>query len=175
MLHGSCACGATEYEVEDAFSYAMNCHCSKCRAATGSAYKPMGGIEREKLRVTREDTPMFVWGEPDAGDFRCGVCGSFLYSVTGSGSMSRSARSSTHHHCSPTITSSLAPKRRGTRSATGFRSSSNTQRNSPPLSPSRSTRVARGSLAQAVCTKELTVPLEAHCRRCRLPRVSTGE
>ena len=85
MLHGSCACGATEYEVEDAFSYAMNCHCSKCRAATGSAYKPMGGIEREKLRVTREDTPMFVWGEPDAGDFRCGVCGSFLYSVVRDG------------------------------------------------------------------------------------------
>jgi Glutathione-dependent formaldehyde-activating enzyme len=55
VLQGSCACGATEYEVEDVFSYAMNCHCSKCRAATGSAYKPMGGIEREKLRVTREE------------------------------------------------------------------------------------------------------------------------
>jgi hypothetical protein len=74
ILRGRCACGATEYEVEDAFSYAMNCHCSKCRAATGSYYKPMGGIEREKIRVTREDVPMFVWGEPDAGDFRCGVC-----------------------------------------------------------------------------------------------------
>jgi hypothetical protein len=85
MLHGSCACGATEYEVEDAFTYAMNCHCSKCRAATGSAYKPMGGIEREKVRVTREDTPMFVWGGPDASDFRCGVCGSFLYSVVREG------------------------------------------------------------------------------------------
>ncbi len=84
-LRGSCACGATEYEVEDAFVYAMNCHCSKCRAATGSAYKPMGGIEREKLRVTREDVPMFIWGEPDAGDFRCGVCGSFLYSIVRAG------------------------------------------------------------------------------------------
>src|SRR5436305_9768714 len=84
-LRGSCACGATEYEVEDAFVYAMNCHCSKCRAATGSAYKPMGGIERDKLHVTREDVPMFVWGEPDAADFRCGVCGSFLYSVVREG------------------------------------------------------------------------------------------
>jgi hypothetical protein len=85
VLRGACACGATEYEVEDAFVYAMNCHCSKCRAATGSAYKPMGGIQREKLRVTRQDVPMFVWGEPNAGDFRCGVCGSFLYSVVRSG------------------------------------------------------------------------------------------
>ena len=55
VLRGRCACGATEYEVEDAFVYAMNCHCSKCRAATGAAYKPMGGIEREKLRITRAD------------------------------------------------------------------------------------------------------------------------
>jgi hypothetical protein len=85
MLHGSCACGATEYEVEDAFTYAMNCHCSKCRAATGSAYKPMGGIERAKLRVTRKDAPMFVWGEPDASDHRCGICGSFLYSIVRNG------------------------------------------------------------------------------------------
>lgn len=28
---------------------------------------------------------MFVWGEPDAGDFRCGICGSFLYSVVRDG------------------------------------------------------------------------------------------
>jgi hypothetical protein len=85
VLQGSCACGATRYEVEDAFAYAMNCHCSKCRAATGSAYKPMGGIEREKLRVPREDVPMFVWGDADGGDFRWGACGSFLYSVVRDG------------------------------------------------------------------------------------------
>jgi hypothetical protein len=85
MLHGRCACGATEFEVEDAFAYAMNCHCSKCRAATGGAYKPMGGIEREKLRITRADVPLFVWGDVDAGDFRCGRCGSFLYSIVRDG------------------------------------------------------------------------------------------
>lgn len=85
MLKGRCACGATEYEVEDDFKYAMNCHCSKCRAATGSAFKPMGGIERDKLRVTREDVPLFIWGEEDAGDYRCGVCGSFLWSVVREG------------------------------------------------------------------------------------------
>jgi hypothetical protein len=45
----------------------------------------MGGIELEKLRVTRQDTPMFVWEEPDASDFRCGVCGAFLYSVVRKG------------------------------------------------------------------------------------------
>jgi hypothetical protein len=63
----------------------MNCHCSKCRAATGSAFKPMGGIERDKLRVTREDVPLFVWGDERAADYRCGTCGSFLWSVVRGG------------------------------------------------------------------------------------------
>lgn len=34
-----CECGAVQYRVADAFLYAMNCHCSRCRAATGSACK----------------------------------------------------------------------------------------------------------------------------------------
>ena len=153
MLRGSCACGATEYEVEDAFSYAMNCHCSKCRAATGSAYKPMGGIEREKLRVTREDTPMFAWGEPDAGDFRCGVCGSFLYSVVRDGKWVHVTLGSLvdapsllpDHHIF------VGSKRRGTRSATGFRSSSDTPRDftaslSEPLDRGRSRTPAQSTV-----------------------------
>ena len=39
------------YRVPDEFLYAANCHCSNCRAGTGSAFKPFAGIEREKLEV----------------------------------------------------------------------------------------------------------------------------
>lgn len=46
MLAGKCRCGTVRYEVSDAFLYAMNCHCSECRAATGSAFKAFAGIER---------------------------------------------------------------------------------------------------------------------------------
>jgi hypothetical protein len=35
-----------EYRVADAFGYALNCHCSNCRRATGSAFKAFAGIER---------------------------------------------------------------------------------------------------------------------------------
>ncbi|CAN5170664.1 hypothetical protein BH20ACT13_BH20ACT13_09480 [soil metagenome] len=52
MLAGKCRCGTVRYEVSDAFLYAMNCHCSECRAATGSAFKAFAGIEREKLLIT---------------------------------------------------------------------------------------------------------------------------
>lgn len=85
MLKGRCRCGAVRYEVEDAFVYAANCHCSQCRATTGSAFKPFAGIEREKLRITAGQDQVAVFGEEDANDTRCGACGSFLYSVVRDG------------------------------------------------------------------------------------------
>jgi hypothetical protein len=85
MLTGRCQCGAVRYEVEDAFVYAANCHCSQCRAATGAAFKPFAGIEREKLRITAGQGEVAVYGEEDANDTRCGACGSFLYSVVRDG------------------------------------------------------------------------------------------
>ena len=51
MLEGRCECGDIRYRVADEFRYAANCHCSNCRAATGSAFKAFAGIEREKLEV----------------------------------------------------------------------------------------------------------------------------
>jgi hypothetical protein len=85
MLAGTCQCGAVRYEVEDAFVYAANCHCSQCRAATGSAFKPFAGIEREKLRITAGQDEVAVYGEKNANDTRCAACGSFLYSVVRDG------------------------------------------------------------------------------------------
>jgi len=83
ILHGRCECGAVEYEVADAFSYALNCHCSNCRAGTGSAFKPFGGIAREKLAITKGADTLLVWGEEDGNHTRCGICGSLLFSVVG--------------------------------------------------------------------------------------------
>jgi hypothetical protein len=85
MLLGGCACGAVRYEVADEFLYAANCHCSQCRAATGSAFKAFAGIEREKLTVTQGPDAIAVFGEPDLNDVRCAECGSFLYSVVREG------------------------------------------------------------------------------------------
>ena len=85
MLAGKCRCGAVRYEVSDAFLYAMNCHCSECRAATGSAFKAFAGIEREKLAITKGVDDIAVFGEEDLNDTRCGACGSFLFSVVRDG------------------------------------------------------------------------------------------
>jgi hypothetical protein len=73
------------YQVPDEFLYAANCHCSNCRAGTGSAFKPFAGIERAKLEVTQGADTLLVWGTEDANHTRCGVCGSLLYSVVRDG------------------------------------------------------------------------------------------
>ena len=85
VLAGRCRCGAVRYEVSDAFRYAANCHCSECRAATGSAFKPFARIEREKLTITEGLQEIAVFGEDDLNDTRCGACGCFLFSVVSEG------------------------------------------------------------------------------------------
>ena len=84
MLRGRCACNAIAYEVSDEFLVAFNCHCSNCRAATGSAFLPWGEIEREKLRVTKGAGSLMAIGDagPDHA-MRCGACGSLLYWTRG--------------------------------------------------------------------------------------------
>jgi len=82
LLTGGCYCGATAYSVDDAFRYAMNCHCSQCRRTTGAAFKPFAGIERERLTLTKgQDAVLIVGGPAEAHDVHCRTCGSLLYSV----------------------------------------------------------------------------------------------
>ncbi len=84
-LVGSCLCGAVRYAVDDAFRYALNCHCSQCRRATGSAFKPFGGIARDKLRLTHGADALSIYGDGTAHDTHCRRCGSLLYSVVRDG------------------------------------------------------------------------------------------
>ena len=65
MLRGRCACNAVAYEVSDEFVVAFNCHCSNCRAMTGSAFLPWGEIEPEKLRVNKGADSLVLIGDAD--------------------------------------------------------------------------------------------------------------
>ena len=85
VLSGRCECRAVRYIVADAFLYSANCHCSNCRASTGSAFKPFAGIEREKLEIVEGAETLLFWGDDDANHTRCGICGSLLYSVVRDG------------------------------------------------------------------------------------------
>jgi len=63
----------------------MNCHCSKCRRATGAAFKPFAGIERDKLSITAGADDVLKYGGDSAHDIHCRHCGSLLYSVVRDG------------------------------------------------------------------------------------------
>jgi hypothetical protein len=78
-------CGAVRYAVADEFIYAANCHCSGCRRATGSAFKPFAGIERFKLSIIAGKDSLMIVGDESRHDTRCNVCGSFLFSVVRDG------------------------------------------------------------------------------------------
>jgi hypothetical protein len=80
VLTGRCACKTVAYEVSDEFVAAFICHCSNCRARTGSAFLPWGDIEREKLRVTKGERSLLVTGDVNADHvMRCGRCFCLLY------------------------------------------------------------------------------------------------
>jgi hypothetical protein len=85
LLLGKCECGAVRYRVADAFLYAANCHCSRCRAATGSAFKAFAGIQRSKLEIEEGSGNLLIHGSDELNDTRCRTCGSLLFSVVRDG------------------------------------------------------------------------------------------
>jgi hypothetical protein len=88
MLAGKCLCGAMQYQVADRFKYALNCHCSECRRATGSAFKAFAGIERCQLSIIEGKEKALIFGEAGGNhDVRCQFCGSLLFSVVGEGAL----------------------------------------------------------------------------------------
>jgi hypothetical protein len=84
MQAGKCSCGAVRYAVAEPFLYAGYCHWSRCRAASGSAFSALAGIERDKLRVTDgEDSINLFERGPD--NSRCRLCGSPLFALVRAG------------------------------------------------------------------------------------------
>lgn len=84
-LSGQCLCGAVAYTVPDRFAYALICHCSQCRRATGSAFKPFAGIPIGDLAVARGADNLSTYGDAEGQDRRCGTCGALLWSVVREG------------------------------------------------------------------------------------------
>jgi hypothetical protein len=80
VLSGRCGCQTVEFEVSDEFVVAYMCHCSNCRATTGSAFLAWGEIEQEKFRVTKGAESLTRLGPPGADhEMRCAACMSLVY------------------------------------------------------------------------------------------------
>lgn len=82
MLNGQCLCGEVRFAVEDSFSYAFYCHCSRCRLRTGSAFASIGGINIDKVQVTTGREHLLIEGEcSDGYGARCDKCHAFLFAA----------------------------------------------------------------------------------------------
>ena len=89
FVAGSCLCGAVRFEVRLPFRDFVNCHCSRCRKATGSAYAANALVDREALRWLAGTDKIRRYDLPSARSFAtavCSDCGSPVPHATRSGS-----------------------------------------------------------------------------------------
>ena len=87
-MRGSCLCGAVRYEVRPPFASFVNCHCSRCRKATGTAYAANAVVAPDAFRWTDGEEYVARFDLPEARSFAtafCRRCGSPLPHLTRSG------------------------------------------------------------------------------------------
>ncbi len=78
-IHGSCLCGAVAYAITGPINRFMQCHCSRCRKRTGSAFASNLFVEPDSLRWIRGEEKVVRYDLPSAERFAtvfCRTCGS---------------------------------------------------------------------------------------------------
>ena len=89
VVRGSCLCGAIGYEAELPLAGFVNCHCSRCRKETGSAFGANAYVLPDAFRWTRGEDLVRRYDLPDARSFAtsfCATCGSPVPHRTRNGS-----------------------------------------------------------------------------------------
>ncbi len=76
MVRGSCLCRGIEFEA-DHVSLIINCHCSKCRKAHGSAFRSGATVAIDEFRFLKGEDLIQIYESPSGykAPF-CRVCGS---------------------------------------------------------------------------------------------------
>jgi hypothetical protein len=74
-VRGSCLCGEVAFEVDGPFDRFLNCHCSRCRKATGTAHSCEVIVEASALRWLRGAASVMRFDLPTARSFATAFCG----------------------------------------------------------------------------------------------------
>jgi hypothetical protein len=88
FVRGSCLCGAVAYEARLPLAKFVNCHCSRCRKAAGSAHSANAYVLPDAFRWTRGEDVVRRFDLPQARSFAtafCSRCGSPVPHATRSG------------------------------------------------------------------------------------------
>ena len=80
---GSCLCGAVAYEFEGEPRVVVNCHCSRCRKATGSTVATWVLGPFEQFRWLRGEDQLKTFASSDhAQRMFCGTCGAAVNNLS---------------------------------------------------------------------------------------------
>jgi hypothetical protein len=81
MLSGACLCGTVQYEIDGKPRFMYQCHCGKCRAASGGSFATNVIVDADKFRITAGKDNLGAY-ESSSQKFRyfCSACGSPIYS-----------------------------------------------------------------------------------------------
>lgn len=88
IVTGGCLCGMVAYEVRLPLLRFVNCHCLRCRKASGSSHAANAVVTPEAFRWTRGGDGVRRFDLPGARSFSvafCEACGSQLPHATRSG------------------------------------------------------------------------------------------
>ena len=79
---GSCLCGGIQYEVRGSLGDIIQCHCRRCRKATGTAFATNSPIAKADFRLLQGQQLLksFTTTTGVSRNF-CSECGSPIYSV----------------------------------------------------------------------------------------------
>lgn len=81
MLDGACLCGRIRYEIDGEPRFMYQCHCGKCRAASGASFVTNIIVDADRFRITAGKESLGAF-ESSPRKFRhfCTACGSPIYS-----------------------------------------------------------------------------------------------
>jgi hypothetical protein len=87
-ITGSCLCGAMTYKISPPYRFFKQCHCSRCRKSTGSAYAANILLPNEQFSWLSGQDQLRRYEVPEAAsynNFFCDTCGSQLPSESRDG------------------------------------------------------------------------------------------
>ena len=80
-ITGSCLCGAIKYQATTDPVWAHNCHCSRCRSASGAAFASTLFVPKDSFEFTVGEELLTRYEVPEAQTFNhsfCSTCGATL-------------------------------------------------------------------------------------------------
>ena len=58
MYEGSCLCGSVRFKISGEISNIVNCHCSQCRKAQGTAFATNGVVDKMDFVITKGESEL---------------------------------------------------------------------------------------------------------------------